>query len=32
MLKKILKGQDILIDGAERPILITSDPDVQKDF
>ena len=30
--KLLVEGQDILIDGTERPILRPSDPDVQKDF
>ena len=30
--KLLVQGQDILIDGKERPILRPGDPDVQKDF
>ncbi|MFT3751735.1 MAG: transposase family protein [Paludibacter sp.] len=30
--KLLVEGQDILIDGTERPILRPSDPNVQKDF
>ena len=28
----LVEGQDVLIDGTERPILRPSDPDVQKEF
>lgn len=30
--KLLIEGQDVLIDGTERPILRPSDPDVQKEF
>jgi len=30
--KLLVEGQDVLIDGTERPILRPSDPDVQKEF